>query len=469
MIRFVFLAALFLSADAFAHVGSPNIFFDGEAGSYPIRVIIRPPRAVPGLAQISVRVKTNNVSQVSVLPARWDTGKKGAPPPDIAVPVAGETNLFATQLWLMDPGAYSVFVNVAGQNGKGAAIIPINSYATVRLPMAKWMANLFFVLGGILFITFAALVGSAIREASLPAGEVISRKRVWLGRAATIAATLLATAAIAGGKNWWDKVDRNFRHHRLYQPLNVVSSVGQNGDLTIEVREERWNRYDSTPLIPDHGKLMHLFLVEEKTGRGFAHLHPVRKGENTFSVVLPELPSGKYHVYADVTHESGFTQTLVSSVEIPAIGNVAAADKDDAFIVGSPELKHAKIEWLSDGPLKVNAETTLRFSVKRKDGSPAILEPYLGMYAHAVIWKDDGKVFTHVHPLGTISMTSQLVFAKREKGESLANQPLDINCGPPPKQIEFPYAFPEPGKYRVWVQVRVNGEIQTAAFDAEVI
>src|SRR4051812_49801656 len=74
-----------------AHIGSPNVFFEGEAGAYPIRVMIRPPRVVPGLAEISVRVKTNGISKVSVLPARWDTGRKGAPPPDPATPVKGET------------------------------------------------------------------------------------------------------------------------------------------------------------------------------------------------------------------------------------------------------------------------------------------------------------------------------------------------------------------------------------------
>ena len=51
------------------------------------------------MAEITVRVKTNGVSKVSVLPARWDTGRKGAPPADIARPVKGETNLFSSQLW----------------------------------------------------------------------------------------------------------------------------------------------------------------------------------------------------------------------------------------------------------------------------------------------------------------------------------------------------------------------------------
>jgi hypothetical protein len=153
----------------------------------------------------------------------------------------------------------------------------------------------------------------------------------------------------------------------------------------------------------------------------------------------------------------------------------AEPDKDDAFLAGNPSGDKitfpdgATITWENKTPFKANGETTLRFSVRKADGSLAQLEPYLGMYAHAVIWKTDGKVFTHLHPLGTISMTSQLLFAKRERGEYLANQPLDIVCGAPPKEVSFPYAFPEPGSYRIWVQVKLNGAIQTAVFGAEVL
>jgi hypothetical protein len=39
-----------------AHVGSPNVFFDGMAGAYAVRVIVRPPQVIPGLAEITVRI-----------------------------------------------------------------------------------------------------------------------------------------------------------------------------------------------------------------------------------------------------------------------------------------------------------------------------------------------------------------------------------------------------------------------------
>jgi hypothetical protein len=452
-------------------VGSPNIFFEGEAGAYPVRVMIRPPRVVPGLAEITVRVKTNGVSKVSVLPARWNTGRKGAPPPDVAVPVKGETNLFASQLWLMDSGAYSVFVNVDGNAGAGTAIVPVNSLALTRLEMPRWMAGMFLALGSVLFVGLSALVGTAVREGSLPTGvEVDADRRKW-GRIAAAVGVVVASGAVAIGYKWWNAVDNDFQRHRLYKPVITQAAV-RNSQLVLTEPGKGHGKLDLTPLVPDHGKMMHLFMIEKGNGRGFAHLHPVRAGE--FRAGLPSLPAGAYHIYADVTHESGLTETWMSNVDVPADAGMVQLDKDDAFLISEPTTTKfalsdgATITSDNSSDFRANQETTLQFKVTDENGAIAQLEPYLGMYAHAVIWKTDGTVFTHLHPLGTISMTSQLLFARREKGERLANQPLDVVCGAPPKEVAFPYAFPEPGDYRVWVQVKMKGAVQTAVFAAHV-
>jgi hypothetical protein len=470
--RWLILAVLF-GASTFAHIGSPNIFFEGEAGPYPVRVMIRPPRVVPGLAEISVRVKTNGVSKVTVLPARWDTGRKGAPPPDIAAPVKGETNLFSSQLWLMNAGAYSVFVNVEGPAGTGTAIIPVNSLALKRLAMPRWMSGLFLAFGLALFILLVALVGAAVREGSLPIGGAVDANRRKWGRHAAGIAILLASGALAVGNKWWTVVDNDFQRHSLYKTVVAQSSI-ENGSIVLRAPERPEGKADFTPLVPDHGKIMHLFLIEKQTGRAFAHLHPAR--DRDFRAPLPDLPAGAYQIYADVTHESGLTETWISNLTLPSSSNTNAAplDKDDAFLIAEPTgnkivfIDGSSLTWENRGPMRAGAETTLRFSARNADGSHAQLEPYLSMYAHAVIWRTDGQVFTHLHPLGTISMTAQLLFARRENGERLANRPLDIVCGAPPKEIAFPYAFPETGDYRIWVQVKINGVIQTAVFQANV-
>ena len=121
---------LLLPLGALGHVGSPNVFFTGQAGPHPIRVVIRPPAVLPGVAQVDVRVATDGVTNVSLRAALWEAGLDAAPAAEPASAVAGETNFFSGALWLSRDGSYSVHVTVAGGGGSGTAVIPLNSAAT---------------------------------------------------------------------------------------------------------------------------------------------------------------------------------------------------------------------------------------------------------------------------------------------------------------------------------------------------
>ena len=82
--------------------------------------------------------------------------------------------------------------------------------------------------------------------------------------------------------------------------------------MTLEIGESD-GRAQTARLIPDHGKLMHLFLVREPDLKVFAHLHPLKRSWEKFEVALPPLPAGHYQVYADITHETGFAETLTAN------------------------------------------------------------------------------------------------------------------------------------------------------------
>src|SRR5947208_10167803 len=128
-----------------AHIGSPNVFLEDKAGEYSVRVVIRPPQVVPGLAEITVRVR-ETVQRVTVLPVFWRAGREGAPPPDEARRVRDETNLYSAELWLMKPGAYSVDVTIEGSRGKGTLVVPVNSMATNTRPMSRAYGAMLSVL-----------------------------------------------------------------------------------------------------------------------------------------------------------------------------------------------------------------------------------------------------------------------------------------------------------------------------------
>jgi hypothetical protein len=256
--------------------------------------------------------------------------------------------------------------------------------------------------------------------------------------------------------------------------------------LALAIDDERSR--DWSPLMPDHGKLMHLFLLREPGLDAFAHVHPVRQDKNRFVAALPPLPAGTYRLYADVVHESGFPQTLVDRVAIPETGagsqpaTAATPDPDDSWRAAEPLAPRTslgpKVAMLEIGgtmlwhqePLAANREATLRFEVRDGEGHPLPLEPYMGMLSHAVITRDDGQVFIHLHPMGTISMAAQEAFVAKAgmagmTGMDQAAMP-GMNHGP--SVLSFPYEFPRPGRYRIWVQVKSGGQVRTGVFDAEV-
>ena len=67
----ILICLFFTPSTSRAHIGSPNVFFEGQAGPYPVRIVIRPPPVIPGLAEVAVRISTNGVRRVTALPMRW--------------------------------------------------------------------------------------------------------------------------------------------------------------------------------------------------------------------------------------------------------------------------------------------------------------------------------------------------------------------------------------------------------------
>ena len=519
-----------------AHIGSPNVFFEGKAGEYAVRAVIRPPQVVPGLAEISVRVSGHPVQRVTVLPVFSKAGRDGAPPPDEARSVRGETNLYSAALWLMKPGAYSVDVTIEGSRGRGALVLPVNSMATNTRPMSRGYGMMLSSLAILLFLGALRIAGAIFGESHLEPGVRPTKKDRWRGRGAMALAAGALALLVFGGKKWWDFEDANYRNNALYKPLPVSARVRTERDqhiLTIQVassdRRGQW-----TPLIPDHGKIMHLFLVRDGEPGAFAHLHPVRRSAAEFEAPLPPLPAGSYHMYADVTHEDGFAETLTATAEIPSasltmkrlwlgdsaepICSVAVAQKlatnlflppdaDDSWqldiaVPGTPRpgtkvthdpAQHVvdagggyKMIWENPGFLTENQDTSLRFRLVGRDNQHVPIEPYMGMLGHAVVRRQDGAVFVHVHPIGTFSMAAQEFFVNGragkqrgstgEPGWSPENQPPSApalhgnhtNGVGAIGEVSFPYAFPKPGPYRIWVQTKTDGRILTGVFETTV-
>jgi hypothetical protein len=473
-----------------AHVGSPDVIFDGKAGPYDVRIIVRVPLVVPGLADVAVRVLSGDVERVLIRPVFWRAGVAGSPSPDAAKPVAGASHVYAGQLWLMARGAYSVYVTVEGAQGAGTVTVPVMSVATGRLGMSAGLRALLATLGLLLAAGLVTIVYAGAGESVVEAGATFDRRRRRRARLIALVAAPVVALALFGGAKWWRSVD-TFYQTRMYRPLATRASVTREGDrpvLRFEVVDSSGRSMTLDPLVPDHGKLMHLFVIDSATMTSFAHLHPLFNDTATFATPVPPLAPGVYRLFGDVTFETGQTRTLTGTVTLTHDDSVLAssvrADPDDAWINSSGVKRAAgsatvdtlangmTMEWLADSTrVRANEERTLRFRVRDATGAVATLEPYLAMAAHAVIARTDGSVFIHLHPAGTISFAAQQVFALRDRGDTNTKGRLRITSDtmrhavPISGEFSFPYIFPRTGQYRIWVQVRHAGRVLTGVFD----
>jgi hypothetical protein len=351
------------------------------------------------------------------------------------------------------------------------------------------------VLGVGLFVGLITILHAAVGESITAPGVPMDPRRRRRARIVTAAAVPVLALAVLGGARWWDREARAYRR-TLYRPLDVRASVVNppgGRALELAIVDSAWVARRMTGLIPDHGKLMHMFVIREPQLDVFAHLHPTMRDSNTFFGALPPLPAGRYRVYGDVVHESGFERTLVASLDITP-GDVPTSrrgipwlDADDSWYLGPPGAAATEtlladgslMRWVRDPePFVAKRETTLRFEVRDSTGNPVSVEPYMGMAGHAVVLRDDGSVFIHLHPMGTVTMAAQQAFALRDRGDTTATGRLrqddsalatvSTHAGHAMSEVSFPYEFPKPGKYRIWIQVKRAGRVLTGAFDTTV-
>jgi hypothetical protein len=513
-VLFVLLTLLFPIC-AQAHLGSPDVFFSGKVGPWQTRITIRVPTVVPGRAEILVQILDPEPLAVTFRPLFNRTAVSNAPPAESAEKVTGETNLYAGELWLMTSGAYSIDIHVRGKSGDGAVQIPVNSVATMQLPLPPWLGGVLVALALLLVGGGIAIVAAAAGESALLPGAVAGqreRRKYWI--AATVTG-LVMVVSLYGGKNWWDSEERNFRT-RLREGgwpdlAARVNTQGSQRILELALGKPSFN--SSTPpanfdLALDHGKLLHLFLVREPNHEAFAHIHPVREGNGTFQVALPPLPKGDYEMFCDLTQRNGLSSTATNLVHLPAIASGDSAgtlhpDPDDSWSADSAAAAKensngdticrlpdgTQIIWKSHPLSRVKQNAALDFEVRDAAGQPAKLEPYMGMMSHAAVMRSDGRIFAHLHPTGNYSMAAQSIFdtriAKETAGTNSDALPPGMMRMPDgtimeeammhpasdaadSSSVTLPYEFPTPGDYRVWVQVKIAGKVVTGIFDSTV-
>lgn len=527
----VLIAVLLLIAPAWAHVGNPDVYFQGTAGPYHLIITIRTPQMIPGTADVEILSATPGVSKVTVVPLYIvGPGAKYPPVGDLLVQSKEDPQYFFGKIWLMESGSWQVRVQVEGAQGAGELAVPVPAAARRTLPMQRSLSILLFALMSLLVVAIISIVGAARREATLPPGELPSAERSHRGRWVMLGTALVVFGVLYFGNSWWNSEASAKTRQMIYKPPPLEVSLELGGKLLLKMGNSEWHRTRPetvmTALMPDHGHLMHLFLIREPGMDRFYHLHPPLvlpepglhpHHEPSFEMELPAIPAGRYQVFADVVRESGFPDTMIAEIGLPDIPGVALTGDNSAAASsplpadgaransssdasGTNGTMTATVNVTPDGttailpdgyrmiwergtaPFTANHFVWLRFRLETPDGKPVSdSEPYMGMAGHAEIVNSDRSVFAHIHPDGSVAMAAlELAQQNSSQGNGGANAQtganpgndmagMDMSMDPRSAEVSFPYGFPKAGEYRLFVQMKRGGTIETGVFDTQVL
>lgn len=209
---------------------------------------------------------------------------------------------------------------------------------------------------------------------------------------------------------------------------------------TVRLRVVRASGETVRDFDVEHTKRMHV-IVARRDLSGFQHLHPRQDADGSWSVAVKLDDAGSYRLFADFSHDDE-KATLATDLRVdgaadlrPLPAPAATATSDGGYDVR-----------LASSRARPGEEADLRFTVS-KDGEPVTTEPYLGAGGHLVALREGDLAFLHVHPTDG-----------GHGGETATDA----------ARIGFAATFPTEGRYRLFLQFKHEGAIQTVAFTQEV-
>ena len=497
----VWTCCLLNAVCASAHVGSPDVYYEGTAGAYRLFVTVRVPQMIPGIAQVEVQVLDGQVTDIRIVPLRIiGEGSDTAPPPDHMKSSTADSKFFRGKLWLMESGSFQVRMTIDGSQGQAELAVPVAAFAQRALRMQKATGAILALLMLLLVSSLIAIFGAATRESQLDPGQPVPAAKRLRGRIAMAGAAVGVVAILFLGNLWWTSVADAKARDMVYKapPLHVSLDGDQ---LKLQMGSSYWHdrrkAMQVNKIIPDHGHMMHLFLVRMSEMDEFDHLHPEETAAETFTQTMPSGSGGSYAVFADIVRESGFPDTMTATIELPARDKARPLTGDDSQALAekisaanwtgriAPLPDDERVEWIVDaGGLHAQKPTLLRFRVLDRNGVAATdLEPYMGMAGHLIIVRRDLSVFAHVHPAGSVPMAALMLL---QKSSAAGNPSATMTAAPmtdmrhgtasgttqgsesTPHEITFPYGFPQAGDYRLFLQLKRASHVETAVFDARV-
>ncbi len=227
---------------------------------------------------------------------------------------------------------------------------------------------------------------------------------------------------------------------KLDYPVDLFIEWDRNtNDGTVELKMDGGHFLFPHELAFTHTKMMHLLLIDQSLS-DYHHVHPEPLGiDKTFSFKFKPNKPGTYKVFAEVVPKRTRRQLIAS-------GKLETSGKSHAQNFSSKTIDHrGDLKFELDGlPKKLSVNQDYRFILRVRDssGSYANLEKIMGAKAHMVAFDAERRGFAHMHPI--------------------EDPFLDLENN---KDLSFLFNVPRKGWYRIFAQVKRNGQPIYAQFD----
>lgn len=216
-----------------------------------------------------------------------------------------------------------------------------------------------------------------------------------------------------------------------------LPAPGAPGDVSFRVLDRTGRPL--TSYTPEQTKDLHLYVVRSDLAE-FRHLHPTLADDGTWTGRVALATPGSYRVIAEFTPgpdsegpHVALGDTVLVLGEWEPVAVTAGATADDGVVAVEAPAE------LASGP-----DERMTLTVSSTGGERVALGSYLGTFAHLTGFDARTGAFVHAHSYG-------------------ATEPVADG-----DELTFHTEFAEPGTYRFFLQVRVDGFVHQVPFTATV-
>jgi hypothetical protein len=220
----------------------------------------------------------------------------------------------------------------------------------------------------------------------------------------------------------------------------TLPAPGAPGDVSFRVLDRAGRPL--TSYTQEQTKDLHLYVVRNDLAQ-FRHLHPTLAADGTWTGRVALATPGSYRVIAEFTPGTGSEGTHVAlgdTVLVPGAWEPVAVAADTAGEVADDGVVAVDApDELATGP-----DERMTLEVSGVDGQRVALGSYLGTFAHLTGFDVKTGAFVHAHPYG-------------------AAEPVAGG-----DELTFHTEFTQPGTFRFFLQVRIDGFLHQVPFTATV-